>query len=661
MLRSGRHAARTFPSLNTREFLRTSRSPSLRSSTLFGSRSSGLASLAAATRSLIRELPGASPLILIVALLLCLLLPLPTVLVDLLLSLSLAGAVLLLVASLRVARAAEFLSFPTLVLLLTLYRLALNVSTTRLILSQADAGRVIDAFADLVVRGDLLVGAVMFGVITAIQYLVIARGAERVAEVAARFALDGMPGQQAAIDADLRAGTIGPREAQARRAALSERSEFFARMDGVMRWVRGDAIVGLLITAINLVGGMAVGGVRAGLAIPESLALYGKLAIGDGLLAQIPALLIALAAAVLVARVDRSSEHPSARWLQPSMLVVPAVLLGLLAPVPGMPTLAFATSAAGLLATALFIAARDDAEQPNHRTKELEIRVRVHVHEAAIATLSKDLAGLRIRVEQALAIPVPRLVLEPLAAGLLATDELELRLGERVLGRGRAAVAPDGRALEDALLLGCFHVLMDNAERLVTLERIEAELELCRRRRPTLARQAMRTVEPVDLLAIVRGFVRERIPVPSMDGLLEVLSERRVFQDPAERRHWPEHAREALADHWLRDLCDGLETLGQPVWIRPSADFEQAVLARAQFGERGMSLAASPSERARMLARFGTSTGANGRRLLLCGSQARPVFASLLAGVRPHVPVLSVGELAAAGVELPTCRSVDLD
>lgn len=612
-----------------------------------------LASLTVAARSLARELPGASPLVLIVALLLCLLLPLPTAVVDLLLSLSLAASVLLLVAGLRVARAAEFLAFPTLVLLLTLYRLALNVSTTRLILSQADAGRVIDAFADLVVRGDLLVGAVMFGIISAIQYLVIARGAERVAEVAARFALDGMPGQQAAVDADLRAGVIGPREAQGRRAALSERSEFFARMDGVMRWVRGDAIVGLLITGINLIGGMVVGGVRSGLAIGESLELYGKLAIGDGLLAQLPALLIAMAAAILVARVDRSDEHPSARWLQPSMLVVPAGLLGLLAPVPGMPTLAFATTAVGLLAVALWISTRDDGRQ---MAREPEIRVRAHVPESAVPALSKDLAQLRIRCEQALGIPVPRLVLEPLAAGTRARGDLELRLGERVLGRGRGDHGPESDA--DALLLGCFHVLMDSAERLVTLERVEAELELVRRRRPALVRQAMRVVESVDLLAIVRGFVRERIPVPSMDALLEVLAERRVFHEPSERRHWPEHTREALADHWLRDLCDGIESLGRPTWVRPSVDFEQALLARAQMGEQGTRLALHPSERARMLARLGAP---DGRQLLLCGSQARPAFASLLAGVRPHVPVLSVGELAAAGVELPTCRNVDLD
>lgn len=570
---------------------------------------------------------------------------------------SLAGAVLMLVAGLRVARATEFLSFPTLVLLLTLFRLALNVSTTRLILSQANAGRVIDAFAQLVVRNDLLVGAVMFGVITAIQYLVIARGAERVAEVAARFALDGMPGQQAAIDADLRAGTINPREARARRAALSERSDFFGRMDGVMRWVRGDAIVGLLITGINLVGGVAVGGLRNGLGIADSLALYGKLAIGDGLLAQIPALLIALAAAVLVARVDRVTEEQRASWLEPSMLLIPATLLAVLAPVPGMPMLAFATCAAGLLAGALWLASRDTSTREHSR--EPEIRVRAHVEPGVLTALSRDLAGLRARCEQALAIPIPRLVLEPLGATAgatagfaLAPHELELRVGERVLGRTQT------RRDRDALVLGCFHVLMDKAERLVSLELIETELDAVRRRAPNLVRAAMRVIEPVDLLAIVRAFVRERIPVPRMDALLEVLAERRVFQDPVERPHWPEHAREALADHWLRDLCDAAASVGSPRWLRPSADFEDTLLARAHTSERGVSLALAPDERAAMIQRLcqGDATC-----VIVCSSQARPAFACLLAGMRPHVPVLAVGEFVGAGVELPRCRIVELD
>ncbi|PRQ04486.1 Invasion protein InvA [Enhygromyxa salina] len=622
----------------------------------------GSSRLVGGLRSLARELPRLAPAIVVVALLLCLLLPLPTAVVDLLLSLSLAGAVLMLVAGLRVRRAAEFLAFPTLVLLLTLYRLALNVSTTRLILSQADAGQVIDAFASLVVRGDLLVGAVMFAVITAIQYFVIARGAERVAEVAARFALDGMPGQQAAIDADLRAGTVSPREAQARRAALIERSEFFARMDGVMRWVKGDAVVGLLITGINLIGGVAVGGLRGGLGVGESLAVYGKLAIGDGLLAQLPALLIALAAAVLVARVDRVTERARARWLEPAMLLVPAVMLGLLAPIPGMPGLAFATTAVGLVALALWIAAREhDAREP-----KLEPEIRVHAHVAASARGSaiKALAGLRSRCQLALAIPVPRLVLVPAGPqAVLDASEFELRLGERVLGRDRAptqASSDRPASDDDALLLGCFRLLMDSAEHLVTLEQIEAELEATRRRHPSLVRQATRVVEPIDLLAIVRAFVRERIPAPSIDALVEALAQRRVFHDPAERVHWPEHARELLADHWVRDLCDGVASLGQPCWIRPTIDLEDEMLARAQLDDRGIALALTATERARFVSRV-EACAARRPPLLLCSSRARPVFASILAGARPHVPVLSLGELESARIETPACVTLDID
>jgi type III secretion protein V len=641
----------------------------LASLAVIGPRTSGFAALTAVLRSLARELPGLAPAAAVIALLLCLLVPLPTAIVDLLLSLSLAGAVLMLVAGLRVRRAAEFLAFPSLVLLLTLYRLALNVSTTRLILSQADAGQVIDAFAGLVVRGDLVVGAVMFAVITAIQYFVIARGAERVAEVAARFALDGMPGQQAAIDADLRASTISPREAQARRAALSERSEFFARMDGVMRWVKGDAVVGLLITAINLVGGIAVGGLRGGRGVADSLTLYGTLAIGDGLLAQLPALLIALAAALLVARVDRVSGQARAAWLEPAMLLVPALLLGLLAAIPGMPSLAFATTAVGLVAVALWITARGlDGKQP---VGEAEIRVHAWFDEAARSSITNDLAELRKRCESALAITLPRLVLVPASpASVLARDQLELRLGERVLGRGRVGEAPRERpdprpdlrprGRDDALVLGCFHVLMDSAARLVTLEAIEAELEAVRRRHPSLTRQALRVLEPVDVLAIVRAFVRERIPVPSTDALLQALAEGHVFRDPAERQHWPEHAREALADHWVRDLCDGATKLGEPRWLRPTVDLEDAILARAKHGTRGLCLAMSEAERGRVVARISASTN-EGPALLLCSSHARPAFACLLVGARPHVPVLSVGELALAGVVAPVCAAIDLD
>jgi len=591
----------------------------------------------------------------VVALLLCLLLPLPTAIIDLLLSLSLAAAVVMLVAVLRVRRAADFLAFPTLVLLLTLYRLALNVSTTRLILSQADAGRVIDAFAQLVVRGDLVIGAVMFAVIMVIQYFVIARGAERVAEVAARFALDGMPGQQQAIDADLRSGAISPREAQARRATLSERSDLFGRMDGVMRWVKGDAFVGLLITALNLLGGVALGSGRGGLAISESLAVYGKLAIGDGLLAQLPALLIALAAAVLVARVDRVREHEGQTWLEPVMLLVPATLLGLLALVPGMPSLAFATTTIGLIAVALVIAGRRSARD---HERELAIHVRVGGDPDTQTSFARALTGIRQRCEAALAIPVPKLVLQ-LDGPSLARNELELRYGERVLGRSQTAATPDLTEF-DALLLGAYQVLIGNAHALVTLEQIERELELCGREHPSVVRQAMRVLEPIDVLAIVRGFVRERIPVPSMSALIRVLAEHRVFRDPAQRPHWPEHAREALADHWLRDLLDGVTHSGAVRWIRPTIDLEDMLVARTVRSDAGVRVSLSAAQHADLRARFRALAGGC-PAIVVCSNPARPAIASVLMSARPQIPVLSLGELLAANVELPATLTIDVE
>jgi type III secretion protein V len=607
-----------------------------------------LAGFERAGRALLRELPGIAPALIVVALLLGLLVPLPTPLVDLALSLSLAAAVLLLVAALRVRRTSELLGFPALVLLLTLARLTLNVSTTRLILVQADAGRVVDAFANLVARGDLLVGVVVFGIVTAIQYLVIARGSERVAEVAARFVLDGMPGQQAAIEADLRSGMIAGREAQLRRQTLIERADLYGRMDGVMRWVKGDAIVGLLITGLNLVGGVIVGSVRGDLSLTASLDLYGRLTIGDGLLAQVPALLVSLAAGMLVARVDRgeSSERPLA-WLEPAWLLAPALLLGSLALIPGMPWLAFATTTVGLIALALVLArGRSGAHE---RVDVAHVRVRVASQDVEFG---RALASLRRRCSDAIGFELPALRLE--VGDELPSDTLELRRGEQVLARESIV----GAGL-DARLLACFHALMRAAPELIEIEAIHAAIDEVRRTRPELVRQALRDVEPIDLLTILRAFVRERVPVPRLEALLRVLAERRVFSQTSERVHWPEHARVALADHWLRDLCDGLGRIGQPVWIRATPDLEDELLEACEIDERGAVVHWPAARRTRLLERIAELAG-SAPTLLLCTSRARPALARLVAHARPHVPVLAHAELAAAGMDEPS-RMVSLD
>jgi type III secretion protein V len=605
-----------------------------------------------AAAALVRALPGLAPAVLIIALLACVLVPLPTPLVDLLLSMSLAAAVLLLVAALLVRRTTDFLSFPTLLLLVTLYRLALNVSTTRLILSQADAGRVIDAFAGVVVRDDLLVGGVMFAIITIVQYVVIARGAERVAEVGARFALDGLPGHQAAIDADLRAKVISPREAAMRRARLGERSNFYGAMDGAMRFVKGDAVVGLAITAVNLVGGLAIGSFRHGLDVGASLDTYGRLTIGDGLLAQLPALLTSLAAGVLVSRVDREGDARAslAGWLDPAMLLVPAVFLVVMALVPGMPALAFVTTAVALLTLALLLSAREDARRPVRPLDDVpRIEARLGAKDDdGERSLERALAEVRIRCSEALRMPIPEidLVLEPTTP----EGRIEVVLDDRRLVR---STVPTGSGRDDAVVLVVFRAVMDHAGTLVDLEDIDRAIDETRANHPAVVERALERVSVVDLLGIVRGLLRERIPMPPMRTLLSAIVD--APKTEAELLEW---TRQRLAPLWLQDVIDALERLGPPQWLRPDPDLEDELLDRDIVGVHGRRTQLAAEERARWVARLTSrppaEQGTTRPLVVLTSPRARPVVADMLAGVTPHVPVLSTAELDAAGIAVAT-------
>lgn len=279
--------------------------------------------------------------------------PMPTSLLDVLLSLNITFAVVTLLSTFYVKDALEIAAFPTILLLATLYRLALNVSTTRLILLNGYAGEVVLAFGNFVVGGNYVVGAVVFLILVVIQFIVITKGAERVAEVAARFTLDGMPGKQMAIDADLNSGLIDEAEARQRRARIQREADFYGAMDGASKFVKGDAIAGLIITVINILGGLAIGVLQRGLPASQALQTYALLTVGDGLVAQIPALIFSTATGVIVTRA--AGEASLGMDLINSLvsnhkpLLISAGMLFLLAIVPGLPFLPFATMG-GLLA-----------------------------------------------------------------------------------------------------------------------------------------------------------------------------------------------------------------------------------------------------------------------------------------------------------------------
>src|SRR5215467_6171943 len=257
----------------------------------------------------------------VVLVVLMLIIPLPPALVDLCISLNISAALAIVVTTLYLPSALDFSSFPSLLLLTTLFRLAINVSVTRLILLHGDAGSVVKAFGNFVVGGNVVVGLVVFLILVVIQFVVVTNGAGRVAEVGARFTLDAMPGKQMAIDADLNAGQITDAEARQRRAEISREADFYGAMDGASKFVKGDAMAGVLIVAINLLGGMVVGVLQHHLSIGSAVHTFSLLTVGDGLAAQIPALLISTAMGVIVTRsgsdADLGTEITTQMFRQP--------------------------------------------------------------------------------------------------------------------------------------------------------------------------------------------------------------------------------------------------------------------------------------------------------------------------------------------------------
>jgi len=398
-----------------------------------------------------------------------LILPLPAVAMDGLLALNIGVSVLILLVALGVQKPLDFSVFPALLLITTLYRLGLNVAVTRLILLDGGggsraAGKVIESFGQFAVGGSLIVGAVVFLILLVVNFSVITRGSGRIAEVAARFTLDALPGKQMSIDADLAAGIIDEREAKARRSALEKEIEFFGAMDGASKFVRGDAIAGLIITAINIVGGLAAGLLRDKMSLQTAVETYTILTIGDGLVSQMPALLVSTAAGIIVTRAGAGAQlgaqvggqiFGQSRTLQHA-----AGVLGAIAILPGMPTLAFgglaaalfllsrrrpATGAAALGAAGATPAASDKAPAPERMADLVALdALEIEVGHGLVAIIDVDRGGelpgritsLRRQIATDLGIVVPPIHLRDNLR--LEASDYRIRLRGMELGGGRS-------------------------------------------------------------------------------------------------------------------------------------------------------------------------------------------------------------------------------
>ncbi|KAF0844618.1 flagellar biosynthesis protein FlhA [Methylovorus glucosotrophus] len=315
----------------------------------------------------------AAPL-LIVMLLAMMILPLPAIALDVLFSFNIALSIMVLMIGLQTSKPLDFIAFPTVLLVSTMLRLSLNVASTRVVLTEGHAGpdaagKVIEAFGHFLIGGNYTVGIVVFVILTIINFTVVTKGAGRIAEVGARFTLDAMPGKQMAIDADLNAGLIGEDEARRRRSEIGQEAEFYGAMDGASKYVRGDAVAGILVTVINIVGGLIVGMVQHDMAFADAIKNYTLLAIGDGLVAQIPSLVISVAAGVVVSRVanteDVGTQLVTQLFSNPKVIYVTAAIIGSMGAIPGMPHFAFLTLGALLAGLAYFVAEKKkSAEDP---------------------------------------------------------------------------------------------------------------------------------------------------------------------------------------------------------------------------------------------------------------------------------------------------------
>ena len=330
--------------------------------------------------------------------------PLPAMMLDIALTFSLAISLLILLTSIYVTRTLDFTSFPSLLLMTTLFRLSLNVATTRLILSHGHegpqaAGGVIAAFANVIVGNNYVTGFIIFAILVVINFVVITKGSGRVAEVAARFTLDAMPGKQMAIDAELNAGVINEEQARKRRKEIEQEADFYGAMDGASKFVRGDAIAGIIITVINIVGGLLIGVMQKGLDLSTAAKYYTMLTIGDGLLAQIPALIISTAAGIIVTRSgsgdDMGREVTKQLFVNPRAIYISAGVLAVLALIPGLPTIPFITMG-GMMAGFAWIIQQYRNEEIQNQKKKAEAELTAPKKESVESMLPLDMVELEV-------------------------------------------------------------------------------------------------------------------------------------------------------------------------------------------------------------------------------------------------------------------------
>ncbi|AXE35927.1 EscV/YscV/HrcV family type III secretion system export apparatus protein [Chromobacterium phragmitis] len=657
----------------------------------------------------LRKLAGRQDVVLAAMLLLAIfmmIVPLPTLLVDVLIAVNLALSITLLMMAVYIREPMEFSAFPAVLLITTLYRLALTISTSRLILLQHDAGEIVYTFGSFAVGGSLAVGLIVFAIITVVQFIVITKGAERVAEVSARFSLDAMPGKQMSIDGDMRAGIIDAAQARQQRLLVQKESQLYGAMDGAMKFVKGDAIASIIVILVNIFGGIAVGVFMHEMSAGEAAATYAILSVGDGLIAQIPALLISIAAGIIVTRVpgetrqDLASELSGQILRQRRALWIVAAVLALFACLPGFPVAVFLGLAACVAGGAFWLsrrAARDggavagtasplagpdaDGGEAAPAIGAIPLLLRLHPELARDGALPRALAELRQQKLERLGLPLPDIAIQSDAAlpprqfafQLYQETVLTLELRPLLLADAAGGPLPQAAARDplpfgghqlqwaapeqETSLAALGHVLHRDHQRIIhplslALDRYAAELigvqearylmDQMEQRYSELVKELQRQLPVGRVADVLQRLVAEGISIRDLRAIFEALAEW------APREKDPvmltEYARLALKRHIV-----GLYRRGQP-WISAwviGGHIEQMMRESIRQTSAGSYSALSPEENQAIVAQILASVERSGSACcaLVTAIDVRRFVRKLIERELFHLPVLSFQEV----------------
>jgi type III secretion protein V len=604
----------------------------------------------------------------VVAIVALMVLPLPLWLIDLLVAANIASGLMLLLLALYIGSPLEFSVFPSVLLMTTLFRLSLSIATTRMILLHADAGHIIATFGKVVAGGNLVVGLVVFLIITVVQFIVIAKGAERVAEVAARFSLDAMPGKQLSIDSDLRSGLIDKDEAKRRRKALELESKLHGSLDGAMKFVKGDAIAGIVIIVINLLGGLAIGVMMQDMAVGVAMQKYSILTIGEGMVAQIPALLGAMAAGLIVTRTTDDEDKHLGDAIRKQMTAKPRVLLVasgiclLMAVVPGFPAPVFIVLAliAGGFGVVLTPSLRDRLRQVRHPAVRGLVK-HIDVPQQVGATA---LPQQRPAVPLLLRVPAPLLASDLTHAFTRnleeVLDEFQLNLGltlPRIFLHGETSESLAGRwellAFEVPIAQGNLarqsphmalvepvrQALRRNASLFLGVQDTTNLLTRASADMPDVVKEVLRSLPLLRVAEVLRRLVSESVSIRNLRDILEALSE--GSQRDKEAHSLTEFARVALR----RQISHVVAPQGKLAAIMMQPALEDLLRQAVRVSGGVSQLALDPETARRVCDSIVTSVGRHRPAAIITAIDIRWHLRKLIEPECFNTPVLSYHEL----------------